>query len=67
MNTTEIRTKVAEYLAIGFTTKEAFCHIKDAARVRSRKTNMVAEARAAAAERTGVEQLSWAEVKFGKR
>jgi hypothetical protein len=67
MNTTAIRTKVAEYISFGFTMSEAFENIKDAARVRSRKTNVVAEARAAAAERTGVEQLSWADVKFGKR
>ena len=67
MNTTEIRKKIADYIEIGFTMTEAFACIKDASRVRSRKTSKVAESFAEAAERTGVEQLSYAEIKFGKK
>lgn len=67
MTTTEIRTKVAAYMEVGFTMKEAFACIKDAARVRSRKTSKVAEAMARAEERTGIERLSYGDMKWGKR
>ena len=36
-------------------------------RVRSRKTNRVAESRAKLADVTGIEQASFAEIKFGKQ
>lgn len=38
MNTTEIRKKVAEYMEVGFTLKEAFANIKDSLRVRTKRS-----------------------------
>jgi len=67
MNTLEIRTKVANYIQAGFTMSEAFKNMKEAKRGSSRKPNMVAEARGRAAERTGVEILSYGDMKWGKR
>lgn len=71
MTITEIRSKVAEYMRVGFTMEEAFSNIRDAARERSRKTNKVAEARAAASEKNGTTEYgsfgkSWANNKWGK-
>lgn len=67
MNTLEIRKKVAEYMRVGFTMKEAFANIKDAARTRSRKTNKVAEAKAASEERNGTANYGWSGKEYGNR
>ena len=40
MNTTEIRKKVAEYMEVGFTLKEAFANIKDSLRVRTKRSGL---------------------------
>lgn len=38
MNTIEIRKKVAAYMEVGFTMKEAFVYIKDSLRVRAKRS-----------------------------
>lgn len=38
MNTTEIRKKVADYMAVGFTMSEAFFNIKDNMRQRAKRS-----------------------------
>jgi hypothetical protein len=38
MNTSEIRKKVAAYMEVGFTMAEAFEHIKDAMRPRTKRS-----------------------------
>lgn len=43
MNTTEIRAKVAEYLRVGFTQKEAFQYIREAARAKKVNPNSYRE------------------------
>lgn len=65
MNTTEIRKKVSDYMEVGFTMAEAFEAIKDAARTRSRKTNQVAEAKAASEERNGTAKYGWDGKSYG--
>ena len=55
-NTTAIRTKVANYIGFGFTMKEAFKMIKEAAfeaKFAPRKTNRVAEAMGRVNEKNG--------------
>jgi hypothetical protein len=44
---------------------DLFMNVHFQLRARSRKTTKVGEARAKTAEITGVEQKSWAEIKFG--
>lgn len=65
MNTTEIRKKVNGYMEVGFTMSEAFKYIKESARGTSRKTNKVAEARAAAEERNGTTRYGWDGKSYG--
>lgn len=43
MNTTEIRKKVAGYLEVGFTQKEAFKYIREAARAKKVNPNSYRE------------------------
>lgn len=38
MNTTEIRTTVAEYMKVGFTQSEAFAAIRDYSRTRTKRS-----------------------------
>lgn len=67
MNTLEIRTKVAEYMRVGFTMKEAFFNIKDSARVSSRKVNKVAQAKSDLQEKNGTTEYGWSGKEYGNR
>ncbi len=66
MNTTEIRKKVAGYMEVGFTMKEAFSFIKDSAR-KSRKTSKVADAIAASQQRAGTYEYGFSGKEYGNR
>lgn len=63
MNTSEIRKRVANQMAVGFTMAEAFANIKQANRSLGRKVSVVAESRAKAEEANGTTQYG----NFGKQ
>ena len=68
MNTLEIRKKVAAYMEVGFTMKEAFKMMKEAAfaeKFAPRKTNKVAEAMGRVAEKNG--EYGWSGKEYGNR
>lgn len=66
MTITEIRKKVADYMEVGFTMKEAFVNMKDAAR-KSRKTTKTADAIAASQERAGTLEYGYSGKEYGNR
>ena len=62
MTYTEIKNKIAAYVEVGFTQKEAFANLRDSLRERSRKSSKIADAQARAAEANGTYQYG----NFGK-
>ena len=65
MTIAEIRNRVADYMKAGFTMKEAFQNMKNEAKTSNRKTNKVAEAKAASEERNGTTKYGWDGKSYG--
>jgi len=66
MNTTEIRKKVAAYIEVGFTMKEAFEGIRDAKRNEGKKQT-IADKIAASQERSGTYEYGFTGKEYGNR
>lgn len=65
INTTAIRTKISQYMEVGFTMKEAFDNMRWDRKTSGRKYSIVAEARAKAEEATGTYQYGWDGKSYG--
>lgn len=66
MNTTEIRKKVAAYMEVGFTMKEAFTGIRNAKRNEGKKES-IADKIAASQQRAGTYEYGFSGKEYGNR
>ncbi len=66
MNTTEIRKKIAAYMEVGFTTKEAFEGIRNAKRNEGKKQT-TADKIAAIQQRAGTYEYGFSGKEYGNR